>query len=173
MTIRGTGTVTPAMKAADIVPALKTRRMDRLSIWSVMAATLALRNSSIDLGTLDRSRVAIVCGTGLGCIELTEAAVASVLANTGGKCDPVLFPETLSNAPGAHLARFYGITGPNITVSTGEMAQQLATLLVEAGEADLAIVIQGDEATPTLRKWFHAARLPEPPEGCTAFVMTS
>jgi 3-oxoacyl-(acyl-carrier-protein) synthase len=169
--IVGAGFVTPDMRAAEVVPALKTRRMDRLSVWTVMAAALALRDAGLDLNRLDRSRAAVVCATRMGCIELTQAAVASVLANTGGKCDPVIFPETLNNAPASHLARFFGITGPNITVSTSEAADQLAALLLDAGEADWAIVITGEEVTPALRAWCKVARVPVPAEGCRAVVM--
>ena len=42
-------------RPASIVPGLKTRRLDSLSAWALVASSLALRDAGIDLATMDRS----------------------------------------------------------------------------------------------------------------------
>ena len=52
-------------RPASVVPGLKTRRLDRLSAWAMVASSLAIQDAGIDLSQVDRSRVAVVFGTGL------------------------------------------------------------------------------------------------------------
>jgi len=148
-------------RPADVVPGLKTRRLDRLSVWCLVATALAVDDARLDLNGENRSRIAVVLGTGFGCIELTEAFLQSAGANGYAQADPIVFPETLTNAPAAHVARIFGIRGPNITLShkglSGEGALMQAASLLRSGQADLAIVLAGDTLTRTMYEWFEAA----------------
>jgi 3-oxoacyl-[acyl-carrier-protein] synthase II len=148
-------------RAADVVPGLKTRRLDRLSVWSLVASALAMQDARLDLDREDRSRIAVVGGTGYGCVELTEAFFRSMAENGYAKADPILFPETLANSPAAHVARVFGIRGPNVTVGrkgqSGEAALQVARSLLRHGQADIAIVFAGDVCTRAIEEWFQAA----------------
>lgn len=187
-------------RPASVVPGLKTRRLDRLSAWALVASSLALRDAGIDLSQVNRSRVAVVFATAFGCIELTEAFYLSAAANGWGGTDPATFPETLASAPAGHVALFHGLRGPNVTVSNkyfaGEIALIQAASLLRHGQADLAIVLAGDALVQSLYSWFEVAGLlapacynsdPLPPEngdsvpsagfipseGVAAFVMES
>jgi 3-oxoacyl-(acyl-carrier-protein) synthase len=126
-----------------------------------VAAALAMRDARLDLDAEDHSRIAVVCGTGFGCLELTEACMRSIADNACGKSDPVAFPETLGNAPASHVARTFGIRGPNITVSSkaisGETAVLVARSLLAGGEADIVLVMSGDTLARTVYEWFEAA----------------
>jgi len=148
-------------RPTDVVPGLKTRRLDRLSVWCLVATALAIADARLDLNVENRSRIAVVLGTGFGCIELTEAFLQSAAANGYAQADPIVFPETLTNAPAAHVARVFGIRGPNITLSqkglSGEGALMQAASLLRSGQADLAIVLAGDTLTRTMYEWFEAA----------------
>ena len=178
-------------RPASVVPGLKTRRLDRLSAWALVASSLAIKDAGIDLSQLDRSRVAVVFATAFGCIELTEAFYLSAAANGWNGTDPSTFPETLASAPASHVSLFHGLRGPNVTVSNkefgGENALLLAASLLRHGQADLAIVLAGDALTQSLFSWYEVADLlspacynsdplPEaggfiPSEGVAAFVM--
>jgi 3-oxoacyl-(acyl-carrier-protein) synthase len=148
-------------RPADVVPGLKTRRLDRLSVWCLVAAALAIEDARLDLKVEDRSRIAVVFGTGFGCIELTEAFFQSIAVNGYDKSDPIIFPETLTNAPASHVARVFGLHGPNITLThkgvSGEAALLQAVSLLRRGQADLAIVLAGDTLTRTRYEWYEAA----------------
>lgn len=148
-------------RPTDVVPGLKTRRQDRLSVWALVASALAIQDASVNLDAEDRSRVAVVFGTGFGCIELTEAYFRGVAENGYGKSDPIIFPETLNNSPASHVARVFGLRGPNVTLTcrglSGEAALLQAAALLRSGEADLAVVLAGDTLTQTLYEWYEAA----------------
>jgi 3-oxoacyl-(acyl-carrier-protein) synthase len=150
-------------RPSDVVPGLKTRRLDRLSVWALVTASLAIKDARLDLSRDERSRVAVVCGTGLGCIELTESFLQSALDNGWAQTDPILFPETLWNSPASHVARCLELTGPNVTLSStgqsGECALAQAASMVRFGQADRAIVIAGDLLTRTAYEWYEAAAL--------------
>lgn len=156
----------PPFRPADVVPGVKTRRLDRLSAWALVASSLALKDAGIDLTQLDRSRVAVVFATAFGCIELTAAFYLSAAANGWNRTDPITFPETLSSAPASHVSMFHGFRGPNVTVSNkyfaGESAIMQAAWIVRQGQADLAIVLAGEALARTLYEWYEQAHLLSP-----------
>jgi 3-oxoacyl-(acyl-carrier-protein) synthase len=153
-------------RPADVVPGLKTRRLDRLSAWAMVASSLAIQDAGIDLSRVDRSRVAVVFGTGFGCAELTEAFFQSAAVNGWSGTDPSPFPEGLANAPASHVALWHGLRGPNITVGStgfaGESALIQAASLLRNGQADLAIVLAGDTLTRAVYEWYETADLLSP-----------
>jgi 3-oxoacyl-(acyl-carrier-protein) synthase len=169
----------PPFRPTDVAPGLKTRRLDRLSVWSLVAAWLAIQDSGLDLNQLDRSRVAVIFGTELGCIELTEAFFRSAASHGWSQTDPILFPETLGNAPAGHIARHFGLRGPNLTVSCKGLAGECALLqgvsLLRNGQADLALVVSGETFTEASYGWYEAAGMLAgefvPSEGVTALVL--
>lgn len=180
-------------RPASVVPGLKTRRLDRLSAWALVASSLALKDAGIDLSQVDRSRVAVVFATAFGCVDLTEAFYLSAAANGWNGTDPSTFPETLPSSPASHVSMFHGLRGPNVTMSNkyfaGETALIQAASLLRHGQADLVIVLAGDALAPTLYSWYEVAGLLSPAcynsdplseaggfipcEGIAAFVMES
>ncbi|HEY1208947.1 MAG TPA: beta-ketoacyl synthase N-terminal-like domain-containing protein [Terracidiphilus sp.] len=153
-------------RPASIVPGLKTRRLDSLSAWALVASSLALRDANIDLGPMDRSRIAVLFATGFGCVELTLAFYQSAAANGWAGTDPITFPETLHNAPASHVALFHDLRGPNVTISSKNFAAESALLqaasMLRHGQADLAIVLAGDTLTQAVYEWYEVAQLLAP-----------
>ncbi len=163
-------------RVAEVAPGLKTRRLDRLSVWALVASALALEDAGGALDGRDRARVAVVCGTGFGCIDSTEAFMRSYLEWGYDKSDPIVFPESLGNLPAAHVARQFGLRGPNLTVGakgvSGESALLEAASLLAASEADLVIALAGDVLTRPMHEWYEAAGAQFiPGEGLAAVVM--
>ncbi|HLV88924.1 MAG TPA: beta-ketoacyl synthase N-terminal-like domain-containing protein [Candidatus Sulfotelmatobacter sp.] len=182
----------PSFRPAAVVPGVKTRRLDRLSAWALVASSLAIKDAGIDLAQLDRSRVAVVFATAFGCIELTESFYLSAAANGWNGTDPITFPETLASAPASHVSMFHGLRGPNITVSNkyfaGECAILQAASVIRQGQADVAIMLAGDALAGSLYAWYEQAGLLSaacynsnamkdegfiPSEGVAALVMES
>ena len=156
----------PAFRPGEVVPGVKTRRLDRLSVWALVASSLALKDAGINLNEVDKSRVAVVFATAFGCVQLTEAFYLSAAANGWNGTDPITFPETLASAPASQVAMFHGLHGPNITVSNkyfaGESAMIQAASLLRQGQADLAIVLAGDALARSLYSWYEEANLLSP-----------
>jgi 3-oxoacyl-[acyl-carrier-protein] synthase II len=150
----------------SVVPGLKTRRLDRLSVWALVASSLALQDSGVDLGQMNRSRIAVVFATSFGCIESTEAFYQSAYKNGWSGTDPITFPETLANSPAGHVALLHDLRGPNITVNSksfaGESALLQAASLLRHGQADVAVVLAGDTLARTAFEWYETAGVLSP-----------
>ena len=170
------------VRTADVLPKVNTRRLDRLSTWSLAAAALALRDASLDLSAVDGARTAVVSAIGLGCLDLTEAYLGSAHEHGWQQTDPIYFPETLGNVPAAHVARVFGCLGPNLTVGSRGLAAEAALLmaasLLRVGQADRVLVLAGDLLTRGLFDWYEAAGLLSadgggfvPSEGVAAIVL--
>jgi hypothetical protein len=158
-------TVEP-FRPAQFVPGIKTRRLDRLSTWALVASSLAIQDAGIDLAQVNRSRVAIVLSTNFGCVELTEAFLHSAATRGWAATDPILFPETLANSPASHVALFHQLRGPNITVAAKSFGAESALLqaasLLRHGHADIAIVLAGDVLTQAIYQWYEQAGVLSP-----------
>ena len=163
--IRNAFLVAP-VRPNEIVPGLKTRRLDRLSVWSLIVAHLALQDARISLEKEDPTRFAVVFGTGFGCVELTESYLRTVAGSSWAKADPIIFPETLDNSPASHVARSLGLRGPNITLScrgiSGESALIQAASSLHSGQVDRVIVMAGDTLTRPLYEWYETAGVLSP-----------
>jgi hypothetical protein len=166
-------------RTADVLPKVNTRRLDRLSTWSLAAAALALRDAGLELSAVDGRRTAVVSAIGLGCLDLTEAYLGSAQQHGWQQTDPIYFPETLGNVPAAHVARVFGCLGPNLTVGSRGLAAEAALLtaasLLRVGQADRVLVLAGDLLTRGLFDWYEAAGALSagfvPSEGVAAMVL--
>ena len=150
----------PAFRPGEVVPGLRTRRIDRLSAWALVGSALALQDAGLDLAAVDGERIAVVWGTSFGCLDLTGEFLGS-LATSAAQADPILFPETLANLPASHVAKHFGLRGPNITISAGRLSGEAALIeavsLLRTGAADRAVVVAGDTLTRSLYEWYEAA----------------
>jgi len=79
--------------ASKVVPGLKTRRLDRLSIWALVASSLALQDARIEPGNEILTKAAVVFGTGFGPLDLTAAFCASASEYGCAKADAIVFPR--------------------------------------------------------------------------------
>ena len=169
-------------RTADVLPKVNTRRLDRLSTWSLAAAALAVRDAGLDFAAVDGVRTAVVSAIGLGCLDLTEAYLGSAHEHGWQQTDPIYFPETLGNVPAAHVARVFRCLGPNLTVGSRGLAAEAALLtaasLLRVGQADRVLVLAGDLLTRGLFDWYEAAGLLSadgggfvPSEGVAAMVL--
>ena len=132
----------PPFRVTDVVPGLRTRRMDRLSVWAMVSASLVFESAGIASSAVDADRTGVVCGSALGCLDRTQEFLAAVAQNSA-KADPILFPETLTNQVAGHVARNFGVRGPNLTVIAGAISGE--TALIEA-----AAILAGTTVLPVV-----------------------
>jgi 3-oxoacyl-[acyl-carrier-protein] synthase II len=126
------------------------RRNDRSVQLAANAANQCL--AGVPLDSMDRDRVGVVIGSGIGGIETLENQ-HSILMNRGpGKVSPFFIPMMISDMSAGYVSIAHGLRGPNYaTVSacaSGGNAIADAYLLIRAGMAD-AIVTGGTEAAVT------------------------
>ncbi|HBC92018.1 MAG TPA: beta-ketoacyl-[acyl-carrier-protein] synthase II [Pelotomaculum sp.] len=93
----------------------EARRMDRFTQFAVAASGMAMEDAGLDLETVDRDRIGVILGSGIGGIETLENQ-ARVLAEKGpGRVSPIFVPMIISNMGAGQVAISYGLRGPNIT----------------------------------------------------------
>ncbi len=157
----------------------EARRMDRFTQFAVAAAGMALEDAGLGTGGLDRDRVAVILGCGIGGIETLEDQ-ARVLVNRGpGRISPFFVPMMIPNMAAGQIAITFGFRGPNVTTVTacasGANAIGDAFKMIQRGQVDVAVT-GGTEApiTPLSVAGFCAmkalsTRNGEPERACRPF----
>jgi 3-oxoacyl-[acyl-carrier-protein] synthase II len=126
------------------------RRMARFSQFAIAATHEAIKHAELDMDEVERTRVGVLIGNGIGGLVETQEAVRTIEKRGGMKIDPFYYPKMLPNMAAAHIALHIGAKGYNNTVITacaaGTQALGDALDLVRAGRVDVAIA-GGTEAT--------------------------
>jgi 3-oxoacyl-[acyl-carrier-protein] synthase II len=119
------------------------RRMARFSQFAIAGTHQALERADLKLEDVDRDRVGVLIGNGIGGIQDSQEAVRTIDRRGGMKIDPFFFPKMLPNMAAAHIALHFGARGYNNTVITacaaGTQAIGDAMDLVRSGRVDVAI----------------------------------
>ena len=128
------------------------KRMDRFVQFAVVASHEALKNSRLDLEQLDRERIGVIIGSGIGGMETFETQHRNLVEKGPGRVSPFFIPMMIGDMAAGQVSIQFGLKGPNFgTVSacaSGAHAIGEAFRLIGAGDAD-AIICGGAEATIT------------------------
>ncbi|GLI08602.1 3-oxoacyl-[acyl-carrier-protein] synthase 2 [Paenibacillus tyrfis] len=130
----------------------EARRMDRFCQFALAAADQALEDSGLSLGEIDRERLGVYVGSGIGGIQ-TLLEQDAILRDRGPeRVSPTLVPMMISNMAAAMISIKFGALGPTLSpvtaCSIGNTAIGEAFRLIRAGGAD-AIIAGGAEAAVT------------------------
>jgi len=130
----------------------EAKRMDRFVQFAVVASHEAVRNASLDLGTLDLERIGVIIGSGIGGMETFEEQHRNLIEKGHRRVSPFFIPMMISDMAAGQVSISFGLKGPNFaTVSacaSGAHAIGEALRLLRAGDADV-ILAGGAEATIT------------------------
>ncbi len=129
----------------------EARKMDRYTQFAIVAAKQAVEDSGMDLEKVDKNRIGVVYGVGIGGINTFEEEVKYYGINqaNGPKFNPFFIPKMIADIASGHISMIYGFHGPNYTTtsacasSTNALAD--AFNLIRLGKAN-AIVAGGAEA---------------------------
>jgi len=131
-----------------------SRKMDRFAQYAIVASDEAIKDSQINLETIDKDRVGVIWGAGIGGLETLQNEVLNFAAGNGiPRFNPFMIPKMIPDiAPGIISIR-HGFRGPNFaTVSAcASSANALIDSLnyIRLGHADV-IVSGGSEAGVTI-----------------------
>jgi 3-oxoacyl-[acyl-carrier-protein] synthase II len=141
-------------KPGKYMPSMTYRRMSRISRMAVAASVEAVADSGIGLETIDSGRVAVIMGTAYGSSSHVDDFYLSLLADGPRGAQPLLFPETVPNAPASHIAIFHKIQGPNATFCQNEISAETAMVyaksLLDQDVVDVALVGGAEELSEIL-----------------------
>ncbi len=131
----------------------EARKIDKFAQYALVASAEAIENAGLDLATVDKNRVGVIWGAGIGGLETFQQEVVN-FANGDGtpRFNPFFIPKMIADiAPGLISIR-HGFRGPNFTTvsacasAANAMIDSLSYLRL--GYADV-IVTGGSEAAVT------------------------
>ncbi|MBO4906289.1 MAG: beta-ketoacyl-ACP synthase II [Bacteroidaceae bacterium] len=133
----------------------EARKMDLYSQYAIATATQAVEDSGLDLDSVNKDRVGVVYGVGIGGIKSFEDEVEAygrTGEQLGPKFSPFFIPKMIADIAVGHISIKYGFHGPNY-VTTSACASSSHALadafnLIRLGKADV-IVSGGAEAAIT------------------------
>ncbi|MGG4443611.1 beta-ketoacyl-ACP synthase II [Brevibacillus fortis] len=130
----------------------EARRMDRFCQFALAAVEEALEDAELRLDQLDRERIGVYVGSGIGGVE-TLLEQHDVLRERGPeRISPTLVPMLISNMAAAMISIKYSLYGPTMSpvtaCSIGNTSIGEAFRLIRTGGADV-VIAGGSEAAVT------------------------
>ena len=155
----------------------RLRRSSAVSYYAVAAGLAALEDAGLKFDQLDPARTAVVFAVSDGGVIYTRRFYEQIVKQGANTASPLLFPETVYNAPASHLAALLGIDGASYTL-VGDSSVGLATLhfgaqLLALGGIDQCIVVGAEECDWILCEAYRTWRMARAPlaEGAAAVVL--
>jgi 3-oxoacyl-(acyl-carrier-protein) synthase len=166
----------PATTMAHLPPHARLRRASAISRFAAAAGLAALAEAKTP-PSLDR--IALVFAISNGGVIYTRRFYAEIVKSGAQSASPLLFPETVFNAPASHLAAILGINGASYTVvgdgAVGVLALKLAEDLLASGDIDACLVVAAEEIDSLVceayRQW-RFLRDPMKPETERGMIMS-
>ncbi len=146
----------------------RIRRSSVISLFSIAAAFAAMEEAGLPAGKLDDPvRTAVIFAINSGGVHYTRRFYEKVAAEGAPGASPLLFPETVYNAPASHLSAMLGIDGASYTVvgdgSVGLAGLQLAEeLLLTIPSLEQCILVGAEECDWILWEGYRTWRLLTP-----------
>lgn len=125
------------------------RRNDRYCQFAVGAAKLAIEDSGINFDNIDREKVGVFVGSGIGGLGTLEEGYRVLREKGPGRMSPFVIPMLISNMAAGVIAIEHGLGGPSFSVvsACATAAHNIgeAYRSIKLGEAQ-AFVAGGSEA---------------------------
>mgnify|MGYP002658024900 FL=1 len=127
------------------------RKMDRYAQLAMASAVQGVKDSGLDLDQVDKNRVGVIYGVGIGGIKTfeEEASYYALNKEKGPRFSPFFIPKMIADIAAGQISIHFGFHGPNFTTtsacasSTNALAD--AFNLLRLGKVDV-IVAGGAEA---------------------------
>jgi len=100
--------------------------LSKSSLCVCVSAQQAIQQSGLDLGRLNKTRVGVSIGSAFASANAVQEFSEKILKEGPESIEPVMFPNTVSNAAAGYLGAMYGFTGLNITFSAGINSSSIA-----------------------------------------------
>ena len=125
------------------------RRMDRYSHLSIAAAQMALNESGLCESEIDRNRVGVMLGSGIGGLGTLETNHTALLKRNPSRVSPFTIPMMISNIASGVFSMEHGFGGPNMAIvtacATANHSIGEAWRMIKFGDAE-AFIAGGSEA---------------------------
>ncbi|MDB0600492.1 beta-ketoacyl-ACP synthase II [Tenacibaculum maritimum] len=140
--------------ATDYMNRKEARKMDRFTQYAMVASDEAIANSKLNLDEVNKLRVGVIWGAGIGGLETFQNEVLNFASGDGTpKFNPFFIPKMIADIAPGNISIKNGFMGPNYT--TVSACASSANAMIDAlnyirlGHCDV-IVTGGSEAAVTI-----------------------
>ncbi|NRD18725.1 beta-ketoacyl-ACP synthase II [Winogradskyella eckloniae] len=141
-------------EVTDFIDRKLARQMDKFSQYAMVASDEAIADSKLDLEAINKLRVGVIWGAGIGGLETFQEEVLNFAAGDGSpRFNPRFIPKMIADIAPGNISIKYGFMGPNYTTvsacasSANSMIDALNT--IRLGTCDV-IITGGSEAAVTI-----------------------
>ena len=138
----------------DFFDRKEVRRLDRFAQYAIVSSDEAIKDSGIDLDTVDKYRVGVIWGAGIGGLETFQDEVINFAKGDGSpRFNPFFIPKMIADIAPGNISIRHGFMGANYT--TVSACASSANAMIDAlnnirlGHSDI-IVSGGSEAAVTI-----------------------
>lgn len=128
----------------------EARKMDRYAQYAMVSTDEAVKDSGIDLEKINKDRVGVIWGSGIGGIETFQVEMLEFGKGDGTpRFNPFFIPKMISDIACGHISIKYGFRGPNFATVSACASSTNAIIdafnYIRLGHADV-MVAGGSEA---------------------------
>ncbi|HSJ11094.1 MAG TPA: beta-ketoacyl-ACP synthase II [Gillisia sp.] len=138
----------------DFFDRKEARKLDRFAQYAIVASDEAIKDSGIDMDTIDKYRVGVIWGAGIGGLETFQDEVINFAQGDGTpRFNPFFIPKMIADIAPGNISIRHGLMGPNYT--TVSACASAANAMIDAlnyirlGYSDI-IISGGSEAAVTM-----------------------
>jgi 3-oxoacyl-[acyl-carrier-protein] synthase II len=92
----------------------EARKLDPFVQYALVAVDEAIKDSNLDLATIDHDRVGVIWGSGIGGLTTFQEEVKSFARGDGTpRFNPFFIPKMIPDLSAGHISIKYGFRGPN------------------------------------------------------------
>ena len=132
----------------------EARKLDKFTQYALISSDEAIKDSGLDLEKIDKFRVGVIWGVGIGGLETFQNEVLNFAAGDGTpRFNPFFIPKMIADIAPGNISIKHGFMGPNYT--TVSACASSANAMIDAlnyirlGYCDL-VVSGGSEAAVTI-----------------------
>lgn len=158
--------VVPDFQLKQYIKDRRALKYASVTQYALAAAKMAVDDSGLDIETLDSERIAVILATDTGGINITETICNTIIEKGYKSVNPILFQQSVFNAPASLLSIIWGLKGPCITLpmgfSAGGAAIDMAVNCFLNHDIDYALVIASDEIGEVIHRAYDHLKLLSP-----------
>lgn len=140
--------------ATDFLDRKEARKMDKFTQYAMVASDEAIADAKLDLEVVDKLKVGVIWGAGIGGLETFQDEVLNFASGDGTpRFNPFFIPKMIADIAPGNISIKHGFMGPNYT--TVSACASSANAMIDAlnyirlGHCDV-IVTGGSEAAVTI-----------------------
>lgn len=140
--------------ATDFLDRKEARKMDRFAQYAMVASDEAIADAKLDLDAVNKLRVGVIWGAGIGGLETFQNEVLNFASGNGTpRFNPFFIPKMIADIAPGNISIKHGFMGPNYTTvsACASSANSMIDALnyIRLGHCDV-VVTGGSEAAVTI-----------------------